>query len=62
MCEHNWVFQSEHDVAKTHGVYTYDFKRIATYYCSKCLESKNKILIEESSDTHPNWYTGKRIW
>lgn len=37
------------------GSRNYSFRRMTSYYCTKCLKETYNLLHEES-DTRPSWY------
>ena len=58
MCEHEWVFQeSVYHFEHGRGPSGQDrYQRIDTYYCNKCLETKEKITKDEWSRERPCWW------
>lgn len=58
MCEHKWVFQdSAYSFEYRRGSSGQDhYKRIDTYFCEKCLETKEIVAKDEYSRGRPYWW------
>jgi len=54
-CEHNYQLMISRYEEDGYTGFTTTYKRINTYYCTKCLDEKTKIK-EESSRYAPEWY------
>lgn len=60
-CSHKWVYQGSDYLKRERSYYVYNYQRIDTYYCEKCLEIKEVITKDEdryNSDGKPCWFKG----
>ncbi|KFX56152.1 beta-glucosidase [Clostridium botulinum] len=58
MCEHKWIFQeSVYNFEYGRGPSGQDhYKRIDTYYCEKCITTKEVTAKDEWSRERPYWW------
>lgn len=56
MCEHKWIFQESAYRREPSSGYNDLYERIDTYFCEKCLETKEIVAKHEYSRGKPYWY------